>query len=118
MPGGNRSATAGVTAPGGSPGPSPSGGRAPELAALSESALRNNAAVVEYCRTSMAALAGSTAGFMISFTFDILFIVISYLMLIVVCCFRVVGVDWFLRVRFLSFLRVQFVDIALDEVWF
>lgn len=28
----------------------------------SDAALRNNAAVVEYCRTSMAALSGSTAG--------------------------------------------------------
>lgn len=34
----------------------------PEPVAYSEAALRNNAAVVEYCRTSMAALSGSTAG--------------------------------------------------------
>ncbi|XP_075226579.1 ER membrane protein complex subunit 6 isoform X2 [Lycorma delicatula] len=33
-----------------------------ELVAYSESAVRNNAAVVEYCRTSMAALSGGTAG--------------------------------------------------------
>lgn len=33
-----------------------------ELLAYSESAVRNNAAVVEYCRTSMAALSGGTAG--------------------------------------------------------
>ncbi|BES93595.1 Rab5-interacting protein (Rab5ip) [Nesidiocoris tenuis] len=33
-----------------------------EMVAYSEMALRNNAAVVEYCRTSMAALSGSTAG--------------------------------------------------------
>lgn len=32
------------------------------LPAYSEAALRNNAVVVEYCRTSMAALSGSTAG--------------------------------------------------------
>ncbi|XP_030036871.2 ER membrane protein complex subunit 6-like [Manduca sexta] len=33
-----------------------------EPVAYSEAALRNNAVVVEYCRTSMAALSGSTAG--------------------------------------------------------
>ncbi|KAK3926055.1 ER membrane protein complex subunit 6 [Frankliniella fusca] len=33
-----------------------------EIVAFSESAVRNNAAVVEYCRTSMSALSGSTAG--------------------------------------------------------
>lgn len=33
-----------------------------EPVAYSEVALRNNAVVVEYCRTSMAALSGSTAG--------------------------------------------------------
>ncbi|CAG9794836.1 unnamed protein product [Diatraea saccharalis] len=33
-----------------------------EPVAYSEAALRNNAIVVEYCRTSMAALSGSTAG--------------------------------------------------------
>lgn len=33
-----------------------------EPVAYSEAALRNNAAVVEYCRTAMAALSGSTAG--------------------------------------------------------
>lgn len=39
----------------------------PEPIAYSEAALRNNAAVVEYCRTSMAALSGSTAGNYLSF---------------------------------------------------
>ncbi|CAB3223015.1 unnamed protein product [Arctia plantaginis] len=34
----------------------------PEGVAYSEAALRNNAVVVEYCRTSMAALSGSIAG--------------------------------------------------------
>lgn len=34
----------------------------PEPTPYSEAALRNNAVVVEYCRTSMAALSGSTAG--------------------------------------------------------
>lgn len=34
----------------------------PEPVAYSESALRHNASVIEYCRTSMAALSGSTAG--------------------------------------------------------
>ncbi|CAG4970918.1 ER membrane protein complex subunit 6 [Colias croceus] len=34
----------------------------PEPIAYSEVALRNNAIVVEYCRTSMSALSGSTAG--------------------------------------------------------
>lgn len=33
-----------------------------EPVAYSDAALRNNAVVVEYCRTSMAALSGSTAG--------------------------------------------------------
>ncbi|EEB13697.1 conserved hypothetical protein [Pediculus humanus corporis] len=33
-----------------------------ELVVYSEAAVRNNAAVVEYCRTSMAALSGGTAG--------------------------------------------------------
>lgn len=33
-----------------------------EIIAYSETAMRNNAAVVEYCRTSMAALSGGTAG--------------------------------------------------------
>jgi len=32
------------------------------MVAYSDLAVRNNAAVVEYCRTSMAALSGSTAG--------------------------------------------------------
>lgn len=32
------------------------------MVAYSESALRNNAAIVEYCRTSMAAISGGTAG--------------------------------------------------------
>lgn len=33
-----------------------------DINAYSELALRNNAAVVEYCRISMAALSGGTAG--------------------------------------------------------
>ncbi|XP_046428846.1 ER membrane protein complex subunit 6 isoform X1 [Neodiprion virginianus] len=33
-----------------------------EVVAYSEGAVRNNSAVVEYCRISMAALSGSTAG--------------------------------------------------------
>ncbi|XP_073996708.1 ER membrane protein complex subunit 6 isoform X3 [Rhodnius prolixus] len=33
-----------------------------EIVAYSEVALRNNSAIVEYCRTSMSALSGSTAG--------------------------------------------------------
>lgn len=33
-----------------------------EIIAYSESAIRNNASAVEYCRTSMSALSGSTAG--------------------------------------------------------
>lgn len=33
-----------------------------EVVAYSESAIRHNASAVEYCRTSMAALSGSTAG--------------------------------------------------------
>ncbi len=37
-----------------------------EIVAYSESAIRNNASAVEYCRTSMAALSGSTAGKFIS----------------------------------------------------
>lgn len=38
-----------------------------EVVAYSEVAMRNNSAVVEYCRTSMAALSGCTAG-MLGFT--------------------------------------------------
>ncbi|CAH1641586.1 unnamed protein product [Spodoptera littoralis] len=37
-------------------------GNKSEPVAYSDAALRNNAVVVEYCRTSMAALSGSTAG--------------------------------------------------------
>ncbi|XP_049534757.1 ER membrane protein complex subunit 6 [Anopheles darlingi] len=33
-----------------------------EIIAYSDAAIRNNASAVEYCRTSMAALSGSTAG--------------------------------------------------------
>lgn len=33
-----------------------------ELVSYSEPALRNNSSVVEYCRTSMSALSGCTAG--------------------------------------------------------
>lgn len=33
-----------------------------EIVAYSELAIRNNASAVDYCRTSMAALSGSTAG--------------------------------------------------------
>ena len=33
-----------------------------EFVAYSELALKNNAAIIEYCRTSMAALSGATAG--------------------------------------------------------
>ncbi|XP_050428017.1 ER membrane protein complex subunit 6 isoform X2 [Adelges cooleyi] len=33
-----------------------------ELVSYSEPALRNNASIVEYCRTSMSALSGCTAG--------------------------------------------------------
>lgn len=40
-----------------------------ELIAYSETAIRNNASAVEYCRTSMAALSGSTAGKNIDSTF-------------------------------------------------
>lgn len=33
-----------------------------EIVAYSDAAVRNNLAVIEYCRTSMAALSGATAG--------------------------------------------------------
>ncbi|XP_068227171.1 ER membrane protein complex subunit 6 [Palaemon carinicauda] len=33
-----------------------------EIVAYSDAAVRNNMAVIEYCRTSMAALSGATAG--------------------------------------------------------
>lgn len=46
----------------GNRGKNPKGG---EIFAYSEMGLRNNAAVVEYCRTSMAALSGGTAGLFI-----------------------------------------------------
>lgn len=38
-----------------------------ETVAYSEAAIRHNASAVEYCRTSMAALSGSTAGMKINF---------------------------------------------------
>lgn len=41
--------------------------RSGEVVAYSESAIRHNASAVEYCRTSMAALSGSTAGQLIIF---------------------------------------------------
>lgn len=37
-----------------------------EVVAYSDAAVRNNLAVIEYCRTSMAALSGATAGRFIS----------------------------------------------------
>lgn len=40
-----------------------------ETVAYSESAIRHNASAVEYCRTSMAALSGSTAGMIIFIAF-------------------------------------------------
>lgn len=33
-----------------------------EIVAYSDMAVRNNSAIIEYCRTSMAALSGATAG--------------------------------------------------------
>ena len=33
-----------------------------ELVAYSDAAVRNNLGIIEYCRTSMAALSGATAG--------------------------------------------------------
>lgn len=33
-----------------------------EIVAYSDAAVRNNSAIIEYCRTSMAALSGATAG--------------------------------------------------------
>lgn len=38
-----------------------------ETVAYSEAAIRHNASAVEYCRTSMAALSGSTAGKLLFF---------------------------------------------------
>ncbi|KAJ0170936.1 hypothetical protein K1T71_013708 [Dendrolimus kikuchii] len=57
----------------------------PEPVAYSEAALRNNAAVVEYCRTSMAALSGSTAGVLgltglYGFAFYVIAVVVLWLM--------------------------------------
>jgi len=45
-----------------------------DIIAYSELAIRNNASAVEYCRTSMAALSGSTAGnnFIQNFSFLIM----------------------------------------------
>lgn len=37
-------------------------GKNADVVAYSETAIRNNSSVVEYCRTSMAALSGCTAG--------------------------------------------------------
>lgn len=56
-----------------------------EGVAYSEAALRNNAVVVEYCRTSMAALSGSTAGVLgltglYGFAFYVFAVVILWIM--------------------------------------
>ncbi|KPJ05188.1 Transmembrane protein 93 [Papilio xuthus] len=60
----------------------------PEPIAYSDAALRNNAAVVEYCRTSMAALSGSTAGVLgltglYGFAFYVFAVVILWLMFMI-----------------------------------
>ncbi|CAG9118956.1 hypothetical protein JYU34_019331 [Plutella xylostella] len=60
----------------------------PEPVAYSEAALRNNASVVEYCRTSMAALSGSTAGVLgltglYGFAFYVFAVVILWIMFMV-----------------------------------
>ncbi|XP_023951570.1 ER membrane protein complex subunit 6 [Bicyclus anynana] len=60
----------------------------PEPVAYSDVALRNNAAVVEYCRTSMAALSGSTAGILgltglYGFAFYVFAVVILWMMFMI-----------------------------------
>ncbi|XP_063389533.1 ER membrane protein complex subunit 6 [Cydia fagiglandana] len=60
----------------------------PEPVAYSEAALRNNGAVIEYCRTSMAALSGSTAGVLgltslYGFMFYVLSVVVLFIMFMV-----------------------------------
>ncbi|XP_072935989.1 ER membrane protein complex subunit 6 [Epargyreus clarus] len=60
----------------------------PEPVAYSEAALRNNAAVVEYCRTSMAALSGSTAGVLgltglNGFAFYVLSVIVLWVMFMI-----------------------------------
>lgn len=56
-----------------------------EIVAYSEAAIRNNHQAVEYCRTSMAALSGSTAGIigltgLIGFTFYLLSVFALWMM--------------------------------------
>uniref|UniRef100_D3TNP1 ER membrane protein complex subunit 6 n=1 Tax=Glossina morsitans morsitans TaxID=37546 RepID=D3TNP1_GLOMM len=55
---------------------------ATDIIAYSESAIRNNTSVVEYCRTSMAAIAGSAAGILgLSGLMGFLFYFVSVLIL-------------------------------------
>jgi len=59
-----------------------------EIVAFNEGAIRNNAIVVEYCRTSMAALGGGTAGilgltgYLAGFGFYLFCVVILWLLLL------------------------------------
>jgi len=65
-----------------------------EVLLYSESAIRNNLAIMEYCKTSMAALSGSTAGLLgltsfYGFGFYVVAVVILWLMLLYKA-----GADW------------------------
>ncbi|XP_076057112.1 ER membrane protein complex subunit 6 [Oratosquilla oratoria] len=58
-----------------------------ELMAYSDAAVRNNSAIIEYCRTSMAALSGCTAGLLgltalYGFLFFFVAVVVLWLMLL------------------------------------
>jgi len=65
-----------------------------EVKAFSQTAMANNHAVIEYCRTSLAALSGSTAGILgLSTLYGFGFYVISVLVLWLMMLWKA-GVNW------------------------
>jgi len=65
-----------------------------EVKAFSQTAMANNHAVIEYCRTSLAALSGSTAGILgLSTLYGFAFYVISVLVLWLMMLWKA-GVNW------------------------
>ena len=62
-----------------------------EPVAYSEFAMRNNAAILDYCRTSMSALSGATAGIIgLTSFYGFAFYFITALVLSVSCVYRIV----------------------------
>lgn len=85
-----------------------------EIIAYSESAIRNNASAVEYCRTSMAALSGSTAGLIINLEY----IHNSEYNLKILTNFRYNGSYWNSWFSILFGRCIGFMVFAIDEIWF